>query len=83
LLESFRLGLINIFRAISHTMTLEVGRLSGATHSLDARPVESEGTSPPSHWKVNTSLRKRDAARDPCSDPRGEVSWLTLCLEAI
>ena len=62
---------------------LEVGRFSGAACSLDARPMELEGSSPPGHREVHEPLRNQDAAHDPCSDPGGKVSRLALCLDTI
>jgi hypothetical protein len=55
-------------------MTLEVGQFSGATRSTNARPVGLEGYSPPSRQEVHEPHRDRDAARNPRSDPRREVS---------
>ena len=55
--ESFRYDLLNLFSAISHPTTLEVGWLSAATHSPDAHPVESEGLLPPAIGKsMNPSV---------------------------
>ena len=62
---------------------LEVGRLSGAARSLDALPTELEGSSPPGHREVHELLHNRDAGHDLRSHPRGEVSRLVLCLDAI
>ena len=62
---------------------LEVGRLSDAAHSLDACPAEPEGSSPPGHQEVHEPLHNWDAARDPCSDPRGEISRLAFYLDVV
>jgi len=62
---------------------LEVGRLSDVARSPDACPMELEGSSPPGHWEVHEPLHNRDVAHDPRSNPRGVVSWLMLCLDAV
>ena len=64
-------------------MTLEVGRLSDAARSPNTHLAEPEGSFSLGRWEVHEPLRNRDVARDPCSDPRGEVSQLALCLNAV
>ena len=81
--ESFHSDLLNLFSAISHIATLEVGWLSGAARSSDVLPMELERSSPPSHQEVHEPLHNWDAAPDPHSVPGGEVSWLALCLDAV
>ena len=45
--------------------------------------MEPEGSSPPGLWEVHEPLHNWDAARDPRSDLGGEISQLTLFLNAI
>ena len=81
--ELFHSDLLNLFRAISHTTTLEVGRFSSVARSPNACPMEQEGSSPPGRQEVHEPLRNRDVARDPRSNLRGVVSQLALCLDTV
>ena len=64
-------------------LMLEVRQFSGAARSLNAGPMEPEGSSPPGCREVHKPLCNQDAARNLCSNPGGKVSQLALCLDAV